>query len=182
MDNKKLIESLSPNERKIIPHLNESISEICKKSILDKISVIRSLEYLQNKKIIELSSHTKKIIEIGVNGALYKKKGLPERRLLNLLSEKRIVAIQDAPKESSLSPDEFKASLGALKKKALVELKNGKIFLNASPTEIAKKSLEELFIESLPLEFQDLTPEQQFALKGLQQRKEIVQIEEKKKI
>jgi len=32
----KLIESLSPNEIKILPYLEEEISEICKKSNLDK--------------------------------------------------------------------------------------------------------------------------------------------------
>jgi len=47
----KLIDSLSPNERKILPHLEEKdINDICKKSNLDKISVTRALEYLQNKK------------------------------------------------------------------------------------------------------------------------------------
>jgi len=70
----KLIESLSPNEIKILPYLEEEISEICKKSNLDKTSVLRSLEYLQNKNIVKISFNKKKIIEIGVNGALYKKK------------------------------------------------------------------------------------------------------------
>ena len=52
-DIKKILESLSPNERKILPHLEEKeISEICKKSNLDKVSVIRSLNYLQSKGII----------------------------------------------------------------------------------------------------------------------------------
>ncbi|GAJ24570.1 unnamed protein product, partial [marine sediment metagenome] len=53
MNIQKIIESLSPNERKILPHLEEkNIQEICKKSNLDKISVLRSLKYLKNKKII----------------------------------------------------------------------------------------------------------------------------------
>jgi phenylalanyl-tRNA synthetase alpha chain len=181
-DIKKTIQSLSPNERKIIPYLDQPLNEICKKSNLDKISVIRSLEYLQNKKIIELSSEKNKIIEIGINGALYRKKGLPERRLLNLINEKRIIPLQEAQKQSGLSNDEFKASLGALKKKANIELKKGKIILNADITEIAKKTLEELFIEALPLEANSLTPEQNFALQNLQKRKNIVQITEKKKI
>jgi len=178
---KKLIESLSPNEKKILPHLEEKkISEICKKSNLDKVSVVRALEYLQNKKIVNLSTKTKKIVEIGLNGALYKKKGLPERRLLHLLSEKRIIPLQEAQKQSKLSNDEFKASLGALKKKALIELKNQKIILNANKEEIAKKSLEESFIESLPLEYDSLSPEQLHALNSLQNRKNIVYILEKK--
>jgi phenylalanyl-tRNA synthetase alpha chain len=183
MDMKKLIESLSPNERKILPYIEEkSLSEICKKSNLDKVSAIRSLEYLKNKKIIKISAKKKKIIEIGVNGALYRKKGLPERRLLNLLDEKRILKLDEAQKESGLSNDEFKASIGALKRKALIELKNGKIVFNAKKEEISKKSPEESLIEAIPLESESLSPEQLYALKSLQNRKDIIEIKEEKSI
>jgi phenylalanyl-tRNA synthetase alpha chain len=179
----KLSESLSPNERKVLPHLDEKdLVTISKKSNLDKTSTLRSLEYLKNKKIIELDQTTTEIIQLGVNGALYKKKGLPERRLLNLLSEKRILSFNDAQQQSNLSQDEFKASLGALKKKALLEMKNGKLTLNANQSEIAKKSLDEQFIEALPIEKESLTPEQLFSFQALQQRKDLVEIEEKKKI
>ena len=182
MDSKKLIESLSPNEKKILPHLGEKINEICKKSNLDKTSVVRSLEYLQNKNVIKLSYVKKRIVELDVNGALYLKKGLPERRLLSLLNEKHIILLQDAQKESKLSDDEFKASIGALKKRALIDLKNEKIILNANREEISKKTLEEQFLEILPIDYDSLSPEQQFALKSLQNRKQIVSIKEDKKI
>jgi phenylalanyl-tRNA synthetase alpha chain len=182
MELKKLIDSLSPNERKILPFLDENVIDISKKSNLDKTSVLRSLEYLQNKGIIEIKTEKKKIIDVGVNGALYRKKGLPERRLLNALNEKRILPIPNAIKIGKLSQDEFKASLGALKKKAMIELQNGKIVLNAKKEEIAKKSLEEQFIERLPKDFDSLEPEEHFALKTLEQRKGIILIEEKKKI
>jgi phenylalanyl-tRNA synthetase alpha chain len=174
----KIIESLSPNERKILPYLKENINEIVRNSKLDKTSVLRALEYLENKKIILLNHERKKIVEIGVNGALYKNKGLPERRLLNLLSEKRILKLEDAQKQSSLSDDEFKASIGALKKKALIEIKNGKVVLTGNGNEISKKSLEEMFIESLPVDYDKLTPEQNYALKAFERRKDIVQIRE----
>ena len=179
----KIIESLSPIERKIIPHLEEKkLSRICVKSNLDKITVLRALEYLKKKKIIELNLQKKKIIELGINGILYKKKGLPERRLLNLLDKKRILSLKEAPKESNLSTDEFKASLGTLKKKALIELKNGKIIFNAKKEEISKKSLEEKFLENLPLEKDSLNAEQNFALNELLKRKNIVEIKEKKEV
>jgi len=167
MDKNKLIESLSPNEKKILPHLGEKINEICKKSNLDKTSVIRALEYLQNKNIVKINYTKIQTVELDVNGALYLKKGLPERRLLNLLNEKHIVSLQDAQKESNLSDDEFKASIGALKRKALIELKNGKIILNANKLEISKKTLEEQFLETLPTDYATLAPEHQLALKNL---------------
>src|SRR3990167_2562436 len=112
MDIEKILDSLSQNERKVLPYLEEkNITEICKKANLDRVSVIRSLEYLKNKGLVEISTDKKKIVGIGVNGALYRKKGLPERRLLNLLNEKRILKLSEAIKESGLSNDEFKASI-----------------------------------------------------------------------
>ena len=144
--------------------------------------MLRALEYLQNKNIIKLSYEKKKIITIGINGALYKKKGLPERRLLNVLNEKRILELKEAQEQSKLSDDEFKASIGALKKKALIELNKGKIIFNANKEEIAKKTLEEIFIESLPIEYDSISPEQLHALKSLQNRKDILEIKEKQKI
>jgi len=179
MDTNKIIESLSPNEKRILPYLKEKdIEQICRQSGLDKTSVLRALEYLSNKNIIILSRSKKKIVEIGVNGALYMKRGLPERRLLNLINEKRILKLEEAQQNTSLSDDEFRASIGVLKKKALIEVKNGKIILTERKEEISKKSLEEKFIEILPLSYNSLTPEQLHAFKSLERRKEIVQIKE----
>jgi len=180
-ENEKIIESLSQNEKKIIPYIREkSVEEISKKSKLDKISVLRALDYLENKKIVRLTYENKKKVELGTNGALYKKKGLPERRLLNTLNEKRILSLQEAQKQSSLSEEEFRASIGALKKKAMIDLKNEKIILSASKEEVSKRFLEERFIESLPLEYETLSPEQKFALSSLEKRKEILFIKETK--
>ena len=141
-DIQKIIDSLSQNERKILPYLKEkNISEISKKSQLNAVSVMRALGYLQNKDIVKLLSEKKQIVEIGVNGARYKKNGLPERNLVHLLSEKRILVLKEAQKLSQLSDDEFKAAIGALKKKAMIEIKNEKIILKANTPEITKKML-----------------------------------------
>lgn len=174
----KIIESLSPNEIKILPYLKENIDEIVQNSKLDKTSVLRALEYLGNKGIITLSHDKKKLVELGVNGALYKKKGLPERRLLSLINEKRILKLEEAQKQSGLSDDEFKVSIGVLKKKALIEINNEKIVLAGRSDEISKKSLEELFLEILPLDYNLLKPEQLFALKSLEKRRDIIRIKE----
>ncbi|MBU2503681.1 MAG: phenylalanine--tRNA ligase subunit alpha [Nanoarchaeota archaeon] len=180
-DTNKLLEGLSPNERKILPHLDEkNIGEICKKSNLDRVSVTRSLEYLKSKGVLEIMTRKLKLISIGVNGALYLKRGLPERQLLNLLNEKRILKLSEAIKQSGLSGDEFKASLGMLKRRNLIDLKNEKIIFSGNKEEISKKSPEESFIDSLPTEYDSLTPEQIETLKTLERRKDIIQINEEK--
>ena len=181
MDLKKITESLSLNEVKILPYITEkNINEICEKSGLDKVSVLRALEYLKNKKIVNLSSEKKRIVEIGVNGALYRKKGLPERRLMNVLKEKKVLGIKEAQKLASLSEEELKASLGILKRNSIIELKNEKIFLNSNEEKISMKSPEEIFIESLPLVSEALSKEQKEILKSLLKRKDIVRIKEEK--
>ncbi len=183
MNTEKIIESLSPNERKILPYLKEKdLDEIVKKSNLDKTSILRALEYLSNKKIVILSHVKKKVVEIGVNGALYKKKGLPERRLLSLINEKRIISLEEAQKQSALSDDEFKASIGAVKKKALIDIKNGKVLFTGTNDEISRRSLEEVFIDLLPIDYSTLSQEQMYALKSLERRKEIIEIKDVEKI
>ncbi len=182
MNKEKIIESLSPHERKILPHLDDNIIEICKKSNLDKISVMRSLEYLENKGIIKLGFEKNKMIDLGTNGVLYNKNELPERKLLNSLTEKRILSFEDAPKKSSLDNDEFKAALGVLKSKGAIEFKNKKIMLISSGEIITRKLPEELFLESLPLEYESLSSDQLETLKLLQKRKDMIEIKEVKKV
>ena len=152
MEKQKIIDSLSPNEIKVLPHLNDDINEICLKSHLDKISVLRALEFLEKKNIVKLLHNKGKTIEIGINGALYRKRGLPERRLLGFLKEKRIALFQDAGKLSGLSDEEFKAAIGVLKRKAMIELKNGRIILSANNHDVSKKLPEEIFYFQLMAE------------------------------
>jgi phenylalanyl-tRNA synthetase alpha chain len=179
MDQKKLIESLSPNEIKILPYIEEDIDKICEKSSLDKVSVLRALEYLGDKNIVKISQEKKKIIELGINGALYRKKQLPERRLLNALGEKRIISL-DNLKEYDLSGEELKASIGVLKRKNIIDLKNEKIILKTGG--ISKKFPEEIFLESLPLNYELLSEKQIEILKSLGNRKDITRIKEEKSI
>ncbi|MBI3623301.1 phenylalanine--tRNA ligase subunit alpha [Candidatus Pacearchaeota archaeon] len=175
-DINKILESLSPNERKILPYLEEKTPQkISKKSGLDEVSVTRALSFLENKSLIKLNQKNQKTIDVGVNGALYRKKGLPERRLTHILGEKNVLSLSEAQKLSSLSDEEFKASLGALKKKAMIEIKNEKIMLVANKGEIARKTQEEIFLESLPLELHSLSPEQKYALDLLKNRKNIIE-------
>ena len=180
MEKQKILDSLSPNEVKILPHINDDINEICLKSHLDKVSVLRALEFLEKKNIVKLVYDRGKTIELGVNGALYKKKGLPERRLLGFLKEKRIALFQEAGKLAGLSEEEFKAAIGVLKRKAMIELKNNRIILSANNHDVSKKLPEEMFLDSLPLDFNELTKEQKEIFSILQGRKEILHVREKK--
>jgi phenylalanyl-tRNA synthetase alpha chain len=180
---KQIIESLSPIEKRILPVLTsktESIDEITIKSGLDKTSILRALEFLKNKKLAEVNSKEDKLVDLDVNGILYLKKGLPERRLLNEVSEKKSIPLGDLQK-IGLNENEAKIALGVLRKKAMINISSeGKILINAKKEEVSKKSLEEQFLEKLPLKLSQLKPEEEFAFKNLQSRKEIIRIVEQK--
>jgi phenylalanyl-tRNA synthetase alpha chain len=179
-DLNRVKDSLSPIERKIIPHLKEGFEKIVEKSHLDDVTVMRALEFLKLKGLISLEISKKEIIDLGVNGIHYKKNHLPERQLILFLEKSKIPSVEEAQNNVKLSENEFKVSLGVLKKKALISLNNGKIILNAKKEELAKKFLEEQFIESLPLEKSKLSPEQLYAFESLKQRKNIIEVEEKR--
>lgn len=181
IDIKKIAESLSPNERKIIPFLEEgNMVSVSEKSELDKTSVLRALEFLSNKRIVEINISSEKLVELGINGLLYLKNGLPERKLANLIFEKKVISLKEAVEKSKLNDNEFKAALGVLKKKALIELVNGEIKLNGTKEEISKHSLEEQFLMSLPKSMNILKPEEKFALDNLKFRKDIINVRDKK--
>ena len=179
-----LIESLSPNERKIIPHLKEGTLDKINREIedLDKTAILRTLEFLSNKQVATLKTKQEKIIELGINGLRYIKEGLPERKLINLIAEKNSLSLQEAKKQAKLSDNEFKAALGALKKKALINLINQNIILASGKQEITEKSLEEKFLETLPKNLKELRPEEKLAFENLKSRKNIIDIQDKKQI
>jgi phenylalanyl-tRNA synthetase alpha chain len=177
-DLQKIIDSLSPNERKIVPYLKEKdLESLAEKTNLDKASVMRALEFLSNKKIIKTFFKKERIVDLGVNGILYKKQELPERRLANIISKS--ISLKDAKSLSRLSDNEFKVALGTLKKKAMINLINEKIILTSRES-IHEKTLEEKFLESLPRKIEELAPEEKYALENLKKRKEIIEIKEKK--
>ncbi|MDD5192233.1 MAG: phenylalanine--tRNA ligase subunit alpha, partial [Candidatus Nanoarchaeia archaeon] len=104
------------------------------------------------------------------------------RKLISIIGEKNSISLQDAKKLSGLNDNEFKAALGALKKKALKNLINGNIILAGSKQEIAQKTLEEKFLESLPKKINELQPEEKYAFDSLKSRKDIIDIQDKKTI
>jgi len=178
----KTIDSFSPIERKIIPFLNKPLKEIISKSTLDETSVIRALRFLEAKNFLKINTQKKVIIDLGENGVIYKKNQLPERRLLSTIEKNNLIAIEEAKKESGLSDNELKASIGVLKGKAMISLLNGKIKLEANKEEIIKKTLEEQLIEILPIEKNKLSPEMLLAFNNLKDRKNIISIVEKTEI
>ncbi len=180
MEEKLIIESLSPMERSVLPNLSGDfldVDDVSKESNLDKTTTLRAVGFLKTKGLVESDSNEKKVVILGILGVNYLKKELPERVLLNKLAEKGSVPIGEIKNACGLNDNEAKSALGALKKKALVGIEQGKLTLNAKPEEVTKKMIEELFMEKLPLDFDAVADLDKLALATLEKRKDIVEIE-----
>ena len=185
MDEKLIVESLSPIERKVLPVLSKdslNLDEISENAEVDKTTALRAVEFLKNKKLIESDEKVGKIVQAGINGLFYLKKQLPERRLLNKLAEKKIILIHEIKHSCNLNDNEAKVAIGVLKKKALVEIRNGRVMFTGKKEEITKQMFEELFLEKLPLELDNVKERDKLALESLKARKDVIEIIEEKKV
>lgn len=185
MDKGLIVESLSPIERSILPNIGKDfldLDEIAKKSGMDKTSALRAAQFLKNKGLVEISSSERSVVILGILGLNYFKKELPERALLNKLAERRVIPIGEVKNVCGLNDNEAKSALGALKKKALVEIHMGKLELNAKPEEIQSKMIEEVLMEKLPLAVDEIKDLDKLAFINLKGRKDIIQVENEKLI
>ncbi|MFH1521695.1 MAG: phenylalanine--tRNA ligase subunit alpha [archaeon] len=201
MDEKLVIESLSPIERGVLPRLSEKfldVEDISGKVGLDKTTVLRAIGFLENKGLVVSESSRKRVVILGILGINYLKKELPERALLNKLSEKKIIPIGEIKNVCGLNDNEAKIALGTLRKKALVEIKQGRLILSAKPEDVINKMIEEVFMEKLPMDFDAISARNSvpsklgtgvpsssgnldaLALENLKERKDIVEVVDEK--
>ena len=187
LDIKKIIEALHSLERKVLPILGKynSFEDIVKQTGLQEVEVMRALQWLQNKQIITINEEIKEFVSLDNNGKIYVKKGLPERRFLEAIATKSKTT-EEIKKEKELSDEELSICLGALRKKAAIEMKKEgfalSVFLTGNGKNILKKEmLEEHFLKKkFPMYVKEFQPEELFSLNELKKRKEIIKIEIKK--
>ncbi len=167
----KLVETLHPLERKILPFLKniKNSKDLVKESKLQEVEVTRALQWLGNKDVLSLKKTTKEIIELDKNGKDYLEKGLPERRFLNALDSP--LSLKEIQKKANLQKDEVNACLGLLKKRGLIAL--GEKIKRLKLTD-SLLDLSETFLKSLPLNNKSLTEEQSFTFNEFKKRKNII--------
>ena len=111
MEEKLILESLSPMERNVIPTLVKDfldVEEVSEKSDLDKTTVLRAVGLLEKKGLVKMESAEIKQVDLGILGVNYLKKDLPERVLLNKLSEKGSMPIGEIKNACGLNDNEAK--------------------------------------------------------------------------
>jgi len=184
-----LIDQLTNLELKVLPAISKSITlkDIQSKTNLQEIEIMRCLQWLSNKDLIEYSEDVDEFVNLDENGIIYSSKGLPENQILQ--------KIKDSPKSISqlekegISKEEINISIGQLKKKVAINLskneKNEMLFeiTKQGLTLLDKESLDEKFLKNkFPILIKDLKPEERFAYDNLLRRKKILKLETKKTI
>ncbi|MEK6835985.1 MAG: hypothetical protein AABX55_03120, partial [Nanoarchaeota archaeon] len=172
----KLIESLTPVERKVLPILKEynELSKVASKLKLEEIEVLRAFSWLQDKNLLKINQEEKEIISLDKNGLIYLKKGLPEKQFLKLLSS----TLESLSKH--LNQNEINVSIGILKRKNAISFGKQINITKEGKKLLQQESKEELFLKKLPIEISKLNDEDKSIYNELKTRKEIIKTETKK--
>ncbi|MGV8151046.1 MAG: phenylalanine--tRNA ligase subunit alpha [Candidatus Woesearchaeota archaeon] len=183
VDIDKILSSLHPLERKILPLLskNSTAEQLTRAAGLKEVEVSRALQWLKNKTLIDLKEESHELIFLDKNGQSYSKTGLPERRFLECLN--REMSIKDIEKSSRLNKEEVSVSLGLLKKKGAINISKKGNDVLVSLTDVGrnllkKESLEEQFLKKqFPIDPKTLSSEEIYACNELMKRRNIIRSE-----
>ncbi len=137
---------LTSHERTVLQVLEKDytpLDEIVDRTGMDPTAVMRALQYLQNKGLVEVKKETRTFWDWTETGRYYSENPLPERKLLELLKERGEIPLREA---DTLLGDELGPALGILKKEGAVKLEKGRIvlvnYIEHFPWEESIKSLE----------------------------------------
>ena len=181
MEIEKIISTLHPLERKVLPILKEtrSFEKIAEKTRLQKVEVMRALQWLQNKKLIRINQKLQEQINLDENGLKYKKSGLPEKTFLESIKNK--TSLENISNKTNLSREEIGICLGVLRSKAAIEISKDD-GLQITITDTGKKLLqkgfpEEIFLKKdFPISTTELKNDEKLIFENLKKRKRLVKV------
>jgi len=131
MDIDKTIKELSQNEKKVLLTLkklkgNASPEDILKNGDFDQeVEVMNASSWLQSKKLVTIEDHISTVYSLGKDGRRFLEKGLPEKRALKALFEKKgMVSLKDLA--GPLEKNEIPIAIGWLKKNGWATIKKEK--------------------------------------------------------
>ncbi|ODS36434.1 hypothetical protein BEH94_01325 [Candidatus Altiarchaeales archaeon WOR_SM1_SCG] len=172
---------LHPHEIKILKVLNEESSPeiISEKSGLDLDAVMRASSWLSTKNLIKIERKFTDEISLDVEGNDYAESGLPERKIINLISDSAAID------EIAAGKKEKNIALGWLRRKGLAKIEkiNGKLTITVlNKNETCDEKLLKLLKEKEKLIYDELSPELREGFELLKQRQNVIKIKEKKEI
>ncbi len=180
-DHEKLIATLHPLERQVLPFLTDGITveELKAKTGMQDVEIIRALQWLSNKQVLTLGKTSRFIVALGTNGQYYLSQGLPERRFLDALSEGPL-SLNAVREQASLNADELNVCVGKLKKLGAI-LFGQHLSLTPKGRQLLQSTFpEEQFLSSLPRDTTSLNPEETKIYQDLKERRDFLQTKEEK--
>lgn len=143
-DIKKTISELHIYEKNLLNELekNENLTpeEIAKNTNLDIKSIMSAAGSLSSKNIIKVNKDVKELVTLTKDGVQLAKIKLPERRVLDILHNKKEISIGELAKDGDINKKEVKIAIGWLVRKNWAKINKG--FINI--TEFGEESVEKL--------------------------------------
>ena len=128
-DIKKTINELHIYEKKLLKELeaneNTTPEEIADKTAMDIKSVMSAAGSLASKDIIEVEKDVEEEISLSEAGLVFAKNKLPERRILDVLAEKKEIHMKDLADVSGLDKKESNIAIGWLRRKNWAQIDKG---------------------------------------------------------
>ena len=172
---KKLLKELEANE-------NTTPEEIAENTGLNIKSVMSAAGSLASKGIITVNKDVKEKFSLTDNGKKYAEIGLPERRILKVLQEKKQLAMKDLASLEDLDKKEVNISIGWLIRKSWAKMDKGVL----SITDVGESSKDKLgddesllnaLIEKAQISKEQLDEDMSKGLAALKDRKNLIKEE-----
>lgn len=195
-----IMESLHEYEIAVLPHLatSTSIKQLIGKSGLDHIRVMRALQWLSNKELVELNYQDRQVVLLGKNGVQAVEKGLPEQIIWDVLQhyEVHVDKLNTDLEQAGITSQDVKANMGLFKRKGVIMVQkvDGDIVLKKINNEEGilnlEKELEEkkkLLVkihsasEEQPLAVDDVK-NQKVLIDDLKRRPQFIEIKQEKQV
>jgi phenylalanyl-tRNA synthetase alpha chain len=185
MDIDKTIKELSLNEKKVLLVLKKlhgkgSPEDIFKNGQFSQdVEVSNAASWLQSKKLVTMDNHIKTVYSLGKEGKRFVEKGLPEKRALKLLSDRKgTITLRDL--SAVLDSDEISVAIGWLKTNGWASIRKEKDTI-IEMTDKGKEALSEVTNEEKILRLLHEHPEQEIekdSIKPLSSRKNVIKEKE----
>ncbi|MEM3453395.1 MAG: phenylalanine--tRNA ligase subunit alpha [Candidatus Hadarchaeum sp.] len=190
MNLEKIIEKMSFHERKLMLGLAQvsgesTVERMAQLTGFDQATIMRAVLSLSEMGLVEIDEKKISKITLTPEGHDYARRGLPERRMLQALSESGCATVEEAANRAGLEAELKNIAITWLKRRGWINFvkKNGKTFLKI--TEGGEKALtqisaDEKLLESLASkehDLEELSEENRELLRLLKERK-LVEIKE----
>ena len=130
-DIKKTISELHIYEKKLLKELeanpDATPEEIAENTGMNIKSVMSAAGSLASKDIIEMNKDVEEIYSLTEDGLEYAEKGLPERRILNVLATKDHIQMKDLADETGVDRKDANIAIGWLRRKNWANIDKGMV-------------------------------------------------------